>query len=99
MYTLLTPSGFIKSNKKGLLGGNSLLKIYGRLDCRSAKYWIEKGFYTNHRVFFKDEKTAKKCGYRPCGICMHKEYKKWLEKKHKREEKKVLAKNQKSDTV
>ena len=83
MYIILTPQGFIKSSKKGTLGGNSSLKIYGKLDCRSALRWIEKGFYINNRVFFKDEKSAKKCGYRPCAICMNKEYKKWKNRKRK----------------
>ena len=88
MYTLLTPKGFIKSRKRGTLGGNSSLRIYGKLDCRSALRWIEKGFYINHRVFFIDEKTAKECGYRPCAICMREEYKKWKSKKQQKRKRK-----------
>ena len=30
-------------------------------------------------LIFKDEETAIDAGYRPCGICMKKEYKKWKE--------------------
>ena len=92
MYKLLTPKGFVKSSKKGTLGGNCALKIYGKLDCRSALMWIKKGFYISHRVFFRDEKTAKACGFRPCGICMRKEYKKWKEKheKQKKCRKKII---------
>lgn len=63
----------------GLLGGNKQLKIYGRLDCPSALYWLSKGFYKEHRVFFADEKTAIAAGYRPCGRCMKEQYKKWKE--------------------
>ena len=65
------------SDTPGLLGGHKKLKIYGRLDCPSANRWIEKGQYVNYRVFFKDEETAIKAGYRPCGICMPEEYKEW----------------------
>lgn len=39
------------SNTPGTLGGNRKLKIYGRLDCPSAKRWIEKGYYISNRVF------------------------------------------------
>ena len=28
---------------------------------------------------FADEETAKAAGYRPCGVCMKEEYKKWKE--------------------
>lgn len=63
----------------GTLGGNKRLKIYGRFDCPSALRYIKNGHYINHRVFFQDEETAIDAGYRPCGICMKKEYKKWKE--------------------
>lgn len=63
------------SNTPGTLGGNKKLKIYGRLDCRSANKWIKKGYYASNRVFFEDEETAIKAGYRPCAICMPNEYK------------------------
>ncbi|MDO4616931.1 MAG: Ada metal-binding domain-containing protein [Lachnospiraceae bacterium] len=65
------------SSAPGLLGGHRKLKIYGRLDCPSALRYIEKGQYVNHRVFFKDEKTAIAAGYRPCAICMPDEYRRW----------------------
>lgn len=55
-------------------------KIYGRLDCPSALRYIAKGQYVQHRVFFKDEETAIKAGYRPCGVCMKEAYKRWKEK-------------------
>lgn len=72
------------SDTPGLLGGHKKLKIYGRLDCPSANKWIEKGKYVNYRVFFADEETAIKAGYRPCAICMPREYKIWQVKKLKK---------------
>ncbi|SFU36122.1 Metal binding domain of Ada [Clostridium sp. DSM 8431] len=65
------------SKEKGTMGGHKKLKIYGRLDCWSANNAIKKGQYVKYRVFFKDEETAIKAGYRPCAKCMPKEYKKW----------------------
>lgn len=65
------------SETPGLLGGHKKLKIYGKLDCRSANSWIEKGQYVKYRVFFADEHIAIKAGYRPCAICMPNEYKVW----------------------
>ncbi len=53
------------------LAGNKNLKIYGRLQCKSGKR-----MHTKNRVFFGSEIEAVKLGYRPCGHCMKKEYKK-----------------------
>ena len=69
----------ITSKIPGTLGGNKRLRIYGKLDCPAALRHINYGHYINHRVFFENEETAIKAGYRPCGICMKKEYKKWKE--------------------
>jgi len=69
------------SDVPGTLGGNKELKIYGRLDCPSAKRWIEKGKYISNRVFFLNEEVAVVAGYRPCAICMPNEYKKWKQNK------------------
>ena len=68
------------SEQPGTLGGYKKRKIYGRLDCPSALRHIAKGEYVKHRVFFADEATAIKAGYRPCGICMKEAYKVWKEK-------------------
>lgn len=77
-YTLLNEDGKpYKSTTPGTLGGYSKKKIYGRLDCPSALRHIANGNYVKHRVFFADEETAIKAGYRPCGICMRDEYKEW----------------------
>ncbi len=63
----------------GTFGGNRKLKIYGKLDCISALRWIKKGYYIENRVFFSDEYSAIRAGYRPCSICMPNEYRKWKE--------------------
>lgn len=77
-YKLIDSNGVeYLSDTPGTLGGNKKLKIYGRLDCPSANRWIKKGYYIQNRVFFKDEESAIKAGYRPCAVCMKKEYKRW----------------------
>lgn len=60
--------------RKGLItfGGNSRLKIYGRLNCNTGKR-----MKIQNRVFFATEKEAIDAGYRPCGHCMVKEYAQW----------------------
>ena len=83
-YVLLDKQGkSYESTVPGKLGGHKKLKIYGKLDCPSARRHIEKGEYVKHRVFFPDEMTAIAAGYRPCGICMKDEYKKWKQEQHK----------------
>jgi methylphosphotriester-DNA--protein-cysteine methyltransferase len=77
VYTLIGADGRpYSSETPGTLGGNSRLRIYGRLDCRSANRWVGKG-YEEIRVFFADEETAIAAGYRPCGTCMRDEYREW----------------------
>lgn len=71
------------SEVKGTLGGYSRQKIYGRLDCPSALRHSAKGEYVKYRVFFADEATAISAGYRPCGICMKEQYRKWKENQAK----------------
>jgi hypothetical protein len=61
----------------GTLGGHRRGKIYGRLDCRAALAAIARGGYVKHRVFFLDEETARAAGYRPCAVCMPREYAQW----------------------
>ncbi len=80
-YKLMNKEGKIEySTIPGTLGGNRKLKIYGRLDCRSANRWLKKGYYKNERVFFADEETAIAAGYRPCAVCMRKKYNEWKQK-------------------
>jgi methylphosphotriester-DNA--protein-cysteine methyltransferase len=77
VYTLLGADGRrYESSTPGTLGGNANLRIYGRLDCGSARAALPKG-YARHRVFFADEATAVAAGYRPCGNCMRTEYREW----------------------
>lgn len=63
--------------RRGTLGGNRRLRIYGRLDCPSALRAIARGGYVRHRVFFADEAEAVAAGYRPCAVCLPEEYRKW----------------------
>ena len=65
------------SDTPGTIGGHNRLKIYGKLNCPSALRHIANGHYVKHRVFFADEDTAIAAGYRPCGVCMKKEYQHW----------------------
>jgi len=65
------------SDTPGSLGGNRD-GIYGRLDCPSALRALRSGdMYRKKRVFFADEATAIRAGYRPCGVCMRDRYKAW----------------------
>lgn len=76
-YQLLQPDGtLLESGTPGTLGGNSTLRIYGRLDCARAVAALPLG-YARHRVFFADEASAIQAGYRPCGRCMPAPYAVW----------------------
>jgi methylphosphotriester-DNA--protein-cysteine methyltransferase len=78
-YRLLDAAGKYRlSHEPGHFGGNSRLKIYGRLDCPSARRALSKG-YAKVRVFFADEAAAVAAGYRPCGTCMRVQYRVWKE--------------------
>lgn len=59
-------------NRKILWAGNSTLKIYGKLNCKSGKR-----MKIQNRVFFQNEQEAKALGFRPCGHCMRLEYLEW----------------------
>jgi methylphosphotriester-DNA--protein-cysteine methyltransferase len=65
------------STVPGVLGGNRSLRIYGRLDCPSALRALARGGYRADRVFFLDEATAIATGYRPCAVCMPRQYRQW----------------------
>lgn len=54
------------------LAGNSRLKIYGTLDCKSGKRMKKV-----NRVFFTKETEALMQGFRPCGHCMRPQYLLW----------------------
>ena len=78
-----------ESETAGEFGGNSKLKIYGRLDCPSALSTIKRfpGSYEKYRVFFADEKTALAAGYRPCGNCLRQKYREYIKDPQKYREK------------
>lgn len=61
----------------GTWGGHRGMKIYGRLDCPTARRAIARGGYVRFRVFFADEQTAIAAGYRPCATCCRDRYLAW----------------------
>ena len=83
-YVLLGADGNeYGSATKGALGGNAKHRIYGKLECGSARSAIKRWgtAYTRVRVFFADEATAIAAGFRPCGNCMRKEYAAWKQRR------------------
>jgi methylphosphotriester-DNA--protein-cysteine methyltransferase len=77
-YLLLNARGVEFSTRQpGQFGGHRRSKIYGKLDCPSALNWIVKGHYVAHRVFFRDARTARLAGYRPCANCLPDDYAAW----------------------
>ncbi|QIS13282.1 Ada metal-binding domain-containing protein [Nocardia arthritidis] len=78
MYTLLDAAGRpYASATPGRLGGHRRAKIYGRLDCPSALRALARGHYRDQRVFFADEDTAIRAGFRPCAVCLPERYAVW----------------------
>ncbi len=70
-YRLIDRNGEpFDSPRPGKYGGHRRSKIYGRLDCPNALRWLAKGHYAPHRVFFRDDATARAAGYRPCAKCL-----------------------------
>ncbi|WP_347905826.1 metal-binding protein [Pseudomonas purpurea] len=77
-YALLDAQGQpIRSAERGTVGGHRRSRLYGCLDCPAALRAIARGGYVAHRVFFKDEATARAAGYRPCAVCMARAYTEW----------------------
>lgn len=77
-YELIGPDGApYRSETPGTLGGYRPKRIYGRLDCPSARSWLAKGHYAAHRVFFATEDDAVAAGYRPCAKCLPDAYALW----------------------
>lgn len=66
-------------NHKRLFRVTFCYRSVNRTDCAVTRDAIEQ--YVKYRVFFKDEETAIAAGYRPCGVCMKVEYKRWKEQK------------------
>jgi hypothetical protein len=68
----------VSSETPGALGGHRKNRTYGLLDCKAARRALGTGTsYSQQRVFFKDEATARAAGYRPCKVCMPEEYAAW----------------------
>lgn len=67
------------SDRPGVLGGHRGSRIYGWLDCRTARAAIARGGYVAHRVFFASEGDAIAAGYRPCAVCLPGAYARWRE--------------------
>jgi hypothetical protein len=81
-FTLIGADGKpYSSTVPGTFGGHRTGKRYGRLDCRAALRAIARGGYVKYRVFFTDEATAIAAGYRPCAVCMPREYAAWKRNK------------------
>jgi methylphosphotriester-DNA--protein-cysteine methyltransferase len=77
-YALIGRDGKPRESKSpGKLGGHRRTHIYGRLDCPAALRAIARGGYIEHRVFFRDATVARDAGYRPCAVCLPKEYARW----------------------
>ena len=77
-FTLVGPDGRPhRSARPGTLGGHRRGRIYGRLDCPSARRAIARGGYVADRVFFADEATAVAAGFRPCAVCMPERHARW----------------------
>lgn len=90
IYKLLDADGKVYASEiPGTLGGNSKLKVYGRLDCGTALSAIRRfpGSYKKSRVFFADEKAALAAGYRPCGNCLRTQYQEYMDDPQKYREK------------
>ena len=66
-----------ESARPGTLGGHRGTRIYGRLDCPGALRAIARGGYVKSRVFFLNRTQARAAGYRPCAVCLPKEYAAW----------------------
>jgi hypothetical protein len=75
---LIGPDGKpFASARPGTLGGHRGTRIFGRLDCRAALRAFSKGGYVRERVFFLNRAHARAAGYRPCAVCLPKEYAAW----------------------
>lgn len=77
-FTLLGADGKpFESSEPGTLGGHRGTRIYGRLDCRAAARALARGGYVASRVFFRTPADAQAAGFRPCAVCLPKDYAAW----------------------
>ena len=82
MWKLLGADGKpYSSSVRGTFGGHRGTKIFGRLDCPAALRALARKSagtgYLKQRVFFRDAATARAAGFRPCAVCMPREYAAW----------------------
>lgn len=76
LYHLTGPDGQeYETTERGTVYDYKSTKIYGCRDCKVPIPYLERGTYKT--VFFKDEETAVKAGFRPCAKCLPKKYDKW----------------------
>lgn len=79
-YRIIAANGqAVHSPTPGSWGGHRRTRIFGRLECRTARAAIARGGYVAHRVFFADAATAFAAGYRPCAVCCPDAYRSWKE--------------------
>ncbi len=79
-FVLTAPDGSsYPSGTPGEYGANRKQKVYGRMDCGSARSSRKRfpAAFLEHRVFFADEAAAVAAGYRPCGSCLREKYDVW----------------------
>jgi len=77
-WTLIGPDRKpFASHHPGTLCGHRGSKVFGRLDCPGALRAIKRGGYVRSRVFFVNRTHARAAGYRPCAVCLPKEYAAW----------------------
>ena len=78
-YKLLGINGNYLSKIPGTCAGHSDLRVYGKVDCPSTLIYLGD----DCGVYFENEEVANTLGYRPCSVCMKKEFKKWEQSKQK----------------
>jgi len=79
-YKLLGINGDYFSKIPATCGGNKNLKVYGKMNCPSTLY-----LDGNDSVYFENPEIANKLGYRPCSVCMKKEFQKWEQSKQNKQ--------------
>ena len=83
-FTLIDRTGQpYASDRPGTLGGHRRTRIYGRLDCPTARRAIARGGYVTQRVFFLDAVDAVAAGFRPCAVCLREDYRAWKNRQRK----------------
>ena len=83
-FTLIDRTGRpYDSERPGTVGGHRRTRIYGRLDCPTARRALARGGYVTQRVFFLDAEVAVAAGYRPCAACLPEHYRAWMNRQRR----------------